>query len=414
MTPEENTLTTLTPLPDRTFGLTIDDASDDDTIVDLLEKIKRATGQAPVVRVVIDADEEGTSVISPAYARLLRRIKEGDLAYVVGEILDSFEVHHCATKDRPPEDSYVVEESYVERTEACLSALGQWVDVWEVGNEMNGEWVGWEEGKWKASSVTAEDMQRMRNSYARAVGKAHELLIRAGKETALTFYFNDDGERHTWFEYPKKKRKGSDEEVSVGEHYSMLKWAEDYRDHFADAKYVFVSYYEDDHFADDPVTGRRTRIIPTPEKWAKIYAKLRGLYPQARFGFGEMGAQCYYLKNDRRPCPPREYDDAFHNLPRKRKCGDRRCECCLEAQREYVTRYYVEWDAAIRRELGRISPSGLDQLYIGGYFYWHFNDDVIDKITASNDSKTSSGEKRKLLREAADTLDTLIAAFRRW
>lgn len=403
-----------TTLPDRLLGLTIDKVSgpDDnpdltqDTIIEVLDKIKRETGRLPVVRIVFDVDDEGTDVVSPEYRYLIKRIKDNNLAYVMGEILDSSAVYSCLKGDAP-------EDCYVNRTAKYLEAFGEGnlIDLWEVGNEMNGEWVGWDGEEWKEYSFTAEDMQRARDTYARAVGKAHKMLTDAGKETALTFYFNDDGVRHSWSDALKKARPGSDEEVSFGQYYSMLTWANDYSKYFKDAKYVFISYYEDDQFADEPGTDRRTRIIPAPDKWAEIFMRLHEIYPDARLGFGEMGPQCYYLKSDRN-CILHENDDDYEHLPKKEKCPHRRCNCCLEAQKEYVNRYYVDWDAAIRRELRNRTPDGLDRRYVGGYFYWHFSGDVIDKITASKDPHTPKAEKKRLLQEATATLDALIAAFR--
>lgn len=405
-------------LPERLFGLTIDKVSDPDitpdttadTIIKQLETIKRETGRIPMVRIVFDGNKNPLH-----YREVLERIKSDNLGYVMGEILDSFAVQ-IYRENR----NQISEQRYRERTQHYLAELGGLVHLWEIGNEMNGEWVGY--GQWEDKQWTAEDMENIRNTYARAVGKAYKVITEAGKDTAITFYFNDDGVRHTWPDGKKKLNPGSSTDVLFGHHYSMLTWAETYRDHFPEVKYVFVSYYEDDQFADDPRADRRTRIIPTADVWASIFKRLRELYGQAQFGFGEMGSQCYFRVPDP-SCTVQENNKKFAKLKPKKRCvlvkneetGEhRRCACCLNAQREYINRYYVNWDRDIRSALANLPPAGLDNLYIGGYFYWHFNDDVINKIAKSNEASTPAEEKRVLQKEATDTLNALIAAFRQW
>jgi hypothetical protein len=237
------------------------------------------------------------------------------------------------------------------------------------------------------------------------------MLIEAGQKTALTFYFNSDGVRHSWADMAKKKkRKNNNEKVFVGNYYDMVTWAANYRAHFPRPTYVFISAWEDSEFAYDPVAGKRTRLMPTPEQWAILCKQLHDSYPSAQLGFGEMGAQCYYLTDDR-TCVPQEYTEEFGQLEPALRCGGRRCYCCLQAQRDYIERYYISLDRDIRRELGRLQ-TGLDKSYVGGYFYWHFNDDVLNKFTASKDP--NNPEREELAREATDTLNKLISAFRDW
>ena len=48
----------------------------------------------------------------------------------MGEILDSFFVKNISTA------------AYGTRTTEYLNTLGDNVDIWEIGNEINGEWLG--------------------------------------------------------------------------------------------------------------------------------------------------------------------------------------------------------------------------------------------------------------------------------
>jgi hypothetical protein len=412
MTTQETPATnaTFTDRPERLFGLTIDNVSDEKTIIELLETIKSEAGRVPMIRIVFDGDKNPSH-----YRRVIKKIKDKQLGGVMGELLDS-----SAVNGYRENRNQISEKRYRERAEAYLTEFNKLVDIWEVGNEMNGEWVGY--GGWESEDWTAADMESIRDTYALAVGQAYKVFTDAGKDTALTFYFNDDDVRHTWADGTKRESATSSKEVPFGHHHSMLKWAKTYSKHFPKPKYVFVSYYEDDQFADEAGTGKRTRIIPAADKWASIFQRLHEDYQGANFGFGEMGAQCYF-RVPAPACVPQENDEKFKALKAKQRCvlvkrgerGDhRRCECCLDAQREYIARYYVDWDRDIRLELGRLSPEGLAKLYVGGYFYWHFNDDVINKITRSEDASTPTEEKRKLKQEATDTLNALIAAFRKW
>lgn len=399
-------------LPRRLFGLTVDAVRDAepphdpiaDHIVESLETIKQATGRLPVVRFVFDVDEGHPDAVDPEYYRVIKRIKDNNLAYIMGQLWDSSYVKYCRDGNR------ISESCYLKRTENYLTALGDLVDLWEVGNEMNGEWVG--NSNWEDEAWTAEDMRTIRDTYASAVGKAHEFLQRAGKATALTFYFNDDGVRHSWTDMTKRKDKMDAHPVRVGPDHNMLTWAEHYKQLFPGTNYVFISSYEDDQFADEPRTGRRTRIIPSPDQWAYMFKRLHDFYPSARLGFGEMGAQCYYLLSDSN-CVPQENNEDFEKIKANKKCGNRRCPCCLNAQRDYINRYYVTWNRDIPQRLDALVP-GLGQSYVGGYFYWYFNSDVINKMVKSSKASTPANEKTKLRQEATDTLNSLIAAFRSW
>ena len=101
------------------FGVTVDDVARVDAIVEAL----RSFTVRPTVRVVFDLENQPSY-----YARPVARISE--VADVMGEILDSFEVGRISVA------------AYRARAEAYMDALGSSVDVWEIGNEINGEWLG--------------------------------------------------------------------------------------------------------------------------------------------------------------------------------------------------------------------------------------------------------------------------------
>jgi hypothetical protein len=112
--------------------------------------------------------------------------------------------------------------------------------VWEVGNEINGEWLG----------TTPDVVAKVQGAY--------ELVKDEGKLAAVTLYYNPG----CW---------------SSAEH-EMFTWA---RANVPDAMkagldYVLVSYYEDDCNGFQP-------------DWPSVFHQLAQIFPNARLGIGECG-----------------------------------------------------------------------------------------------------------------------------
>lgn len=60
------------------------------------------------------------------------------------------------------------------------STFGNTIDVWEVGNEVNGEWLG------AAAGVSAK------------IAGAYDIVKAAGKTSALTLHFNEGADCPTY------------------------------------------------------------------------------------------------------------------------------------------------------------------------------------------------------------------------
>ncbi|HEX8794554.1 MAG TPA: hypothetical protein VF765_26595, partial [Polyangiaceae bacterium] len=131
-------------------------------------------------------------------------------------------------------------DAYRARTREYLDALGADVDVWEIGNEVNGEWLG----------ATSDVVRKISGAYDEAKGR--------GVRTALTLHYDEgcvDAPDHEMFAWagayvPPAMRDGLDQ--------------------------VLVSYYEDD------CGGRR------PD-WPAVFQRLARMFPRAALGFGECG-----------------------------------------------------------------------------------------------------------------------------
>ena len=201
------------------YGVTIDSI---DSLADIVTSLKNLSHK-PTTRIVFD---EGTS--SSYYSAAAAQIHA--VSFVMGEILDSFYVKSISTA------------AYGARTTEFMNGLGSNVDIWEIGNEINGEWLG------DTPTVAA----KMTTSY--------NLVKAAGKKAAVTLYYNQDcwanksNEMFTWAQanIPASMKSGLD--------------------------YVLISYYEDDCNGLQP-------------NWATVFHQLAVMFPNSKIGFGETGTK---------------------------------------------------------------------------------------------------------------------------
>jgi hypothetical protein len=209
------------PLPRTLFGVTADDVSGLPELVAGARHLPRR----PVTRIYFDATEPPGS-----YAAAVTALRP--VSYLMGELLDSSDEAHISV------------DAYRARVRAYLATLGDDIDLWEIGNEVNGNWTG------PYATVEAKLTTAYREVSAR------------GEPTALTLYYN----------------------VGCGDgpaELSPLAFSQRYVPPSVRAglRYVFLSYYEDD------CSGLR----PTVAEWTGYFRALHQLYPHARLGFGEVG-----------------------------------------------------------------------------------------------------------------------------
>lgn len=205
--------------PAPLYGVTIDAVDNMPAVVDALAHLSRT----PTVRIVFDEGMSASHYAAPVAA--IRRV-----AYVMGELADSSTLK-----------TYTAAQ-LGERATAYVRTLGSSVDIWEIGNEINGEWTG------ATRDVVAQTLA------------AYDAVRQAGGRTALTLYYNE----------------GCAEQPSR----AMFAWAERHLpQHLRDGlDYVFISFYEDD-----------CKIAP-PD-WHAVFDRLGALFPHAALGFGEVGTR---------------------------------------------------------------------------------------------------------------------------
>ncbi|MFD0568634.1 hypothetical protein ACFQ0T_04225 [Kitasatospora gansuensis] len=208
-------------LPDPLYGVTVDDVSNLAAIVDS----SRHLAHMPTTRIVFDETESPSS-----YTSAVNQLQP--VSYLMGEILDSEYVKNISA------------QAYHDRVAQYLNAFGNQVDLWEVGNEVNGNWLG------SYGDVSTK------------ITDAYRQVEAAGKRSALTLYYDIgcgngpselDPLAFTKQYVPEDMRNGLD--------------------------YVTLSYYE----------GQCNNIRPSAATWTSYFQQLHTLYPNAKLGFGEVG-----------------------------------------------------------------------------------------------------------------------------
>jgi hypothetical protein len=205
------------PSPTAVYGVTIDSISSLSAIVTSLGNLSRK----PTTRIVFDEN-----VAASYYVNACAQIQP--VSFIMGEILDSYYMSQITTAQ------------YGARTTEYMNALGNTVDIWEIGNEINGEWLG------DIPSTVAK------------MNLAYNLVKAAGKKTALNLYYN----------------KNCDAPAAN----EMFLWAQNNISSTMkqNLDYVFFSYYEDDCYDLQP-------------DWPPIFQRLSDMFPNSKIGFGEVG-----------------------------------------------------------------------------------------------------------------------------
>jgi hypothetical protein len=201
----------------KVYGVTIDGVNKiANTVTALSRHCKK-----PTTRIVFDE-----WVAASQYVDAVNKVH--DVSFIMGEILDSYYMKQYNLSQ------------YAARTKEYLNLLGSKVDIWEIGNEINGEWLG------KTPDVVAK------------MDTAYKIIKSANKKTALTLYYN----KNCW--------SNSNNE--------MFKWAvkniPQYMKNGLD--YVWISYYEDDCNNLQP-------------NWQVVIDSLGKIFPNAKLGIGECG-----------------------------------------------------------------------------------------------------------------------------
>jgi hypothetical protein len=210
----------------------------------------------------------------------------------MGELLDSSSVANTSVA------------SYTARAREFVSRFGNKVDIWEVGNELNGEWLG-APNDIMAKAQAAYDVVKKENA---------SLNLKA----AITFNYwpSSDCYSQPWENTETFARSlASSTTIANG------------------VDYVFLSFYE---------TACSPRAHPTVTQVAQMFTTLKTIFPNAKVGFGEIGAQG--------------------------KADGLSADPTLSEKQTVANTYY-----GMHNQLKSI----LGSRYVGGYFWWYYYQDAV-------------------------------------
>lgn len=210
----------------KVYGVTVDAVNGLNNIVNSLHQLSRR----PTVRIVFDE-----WIPAAEYTAPVNRIDT--VADIMGEILDSYYMNQYS------------QNQFKNRVNEYLNELGDKVDIWEIGNEVNGEWLG---------SI---------NSVLGKIGNAYSIIKNAGKKTALTLYYNHECWDNAGNEMFRWVNESLPDSIRMG------------------VDYLLVSYYEDDCNNYQP-------------NWQEVFDSLSVLFPNSKLGIGECGTHHNNRKAD--------------------------------------------------------------------------------------------------------------------
>lgn len=216
------------PIPDTLYGVTTE-------IVSNLPALETSLGRhakRPTTRVVF---QQGTS--PSYYSEPVERLRSK--SYIMGQILDSTALEATSASN------------YASRTRNFVNQFKDKIDIYEIGNELNGEWVG-------SPSSTYAKVQAAYN-----VVEKENAHLKLRSAVTLNYWPSSDCYAHSW-ENTTSYARGMPADVRNG------------------VDYLFLSFYE---------TACSPRAYPTNEQFISIFNTMKSLFPNAKIGMGEVGSQ---------------------------------------------------------------------------------------------------------------------------
>jgi hypothetical protein len=212
-------------LPSALWGVTLDNTADlRAAVLEQEAGSLEALPTKPISRIVMDV---GTK--PDAYAAAVDALHP--VSFLMAELGDSSEMKRTTIA------------AYARFEQRLVTAFSERIDLFEVGNEVNGEWVG----------STFDEVAK--------ISRAYDSVTAVGDRSALTLYYNPD----CWAKPANEMFTWANANISA----SMKAGLDD----------VFISYYPND--CND--------YWPTPKRWQSVFDRLHSMFPNAKLGFGESG-----------------------------------------------------------------------------------------------------------------------------
>lgn len=240
-------------IPAPIHGITVADDKDIRTN-SYLQQVLTSVGNLtvdPTVRLTYTLEGTASNKGAKASTYLSATKAIAQKAYILGEVVDSSYMFCFTVADHKA------------RWNDYVSTLGSYVDVWEVGNEINGNWLdnsnpSTTQGQscpWTIPNTTDADV-------VTKMTDAYHIVKNAGKQAELTLYYEPNPACDT----------------SLPPSYDPITWANNNvpSDVATGMDYVLVSFYQDNCPNYQP-------------DWTTLFMQIQNIFPNAKIGMGEWG-----------------------------------------------------------------------------------------------------------------------------
>jgi hypothetical protein len=284
-------------------GVTLDDVSNVSGELDALANLPHM----PTTRIYFDP-----AVSASDYATPIKTFYPK--SYIMGEVADSSDMKRFRIT------------SIGRRANKLINTLGLCVDIWEVGNEINGNWL-------LAKSRTAtETMSKMEAVYDAVTNPSNPTP--RSQLTALIFFY--EGEPSDPDNCIATNNGGNDMFTWIKTNFLANPTVETEKIRTG-LNYVLISWYPE----------QCNNIKPS---WPAIFEKLASIFPKASVGFGEIGtANPDYGKLD---------------------------------EVNLINTFYPSVRNGLNWPGSADTVAYMQSHYIGGYFWWYFAEEMVPRASS--------------------------------
>jgi hypothetical protein len=224
------------------YGVTFDDVSNVSGELDLLANLPHM----PITRVYFDPNAGASTYTTPAKTFYPK-------SYILGEVADSSDMSNFTVS------------SINSWANSLINTLGPCVDIWEVGNEINGDWL------LANANTAAATMSKMEAVYDAVTNPTNPTA--RSQLTALTFFY--EGEPSDPNNCIATGNGGNDMFTWINTNFLANPTTETEKIRKG-LNYVLISWYPE----------QCNNMTPG---WPAIFEKLASAFPNASVGFGELG-----------------------------------------------------------------------------------------------------------------------------
>ena len=222
-------------IPDTLYGVTTESV---ENLSGLNTSLTKHT-KRPITRIVFQSGQNVSD-----YTSAVNTLR--NTSYIMGEIMDSDGLKKISTAN------------YKARATSFVNTFKNNIDIYEIGNELNGDWAG----------TQASTLAQLQAAYD--VVEKDNANLNLKSAITLNFWPNSGFYGSPW-ENTETYANSIPAEVRNG------------------VDYVLLSFYET--AIDDPGTSKIESYTPSSTEFVNMFNKLKTIFPNAKLGMGEIGAQ---------------------------------------------------------------------------------------------------------------------------